>query len=197
MQHGPETLRFIMVDPKMVELVGYNGIPHLLGKVITDVDQVMGALTWLLLQMDDRYRTFRELGVRNIHAYHELVHKQKKNDPNKLETLPYIVLIIDELADLMMTAAEDIERQICRLAQMARATGIHLIIATQRPSVDVVTGLIKANFPSRIAFAVTSQIDSRVILDYARCRTLVGAWRYVTHALRLTQSATCSGLLCR
>ncbi len=174
MQHGPETLRFIMVDPKMVELVGYNGIPHLLGKVITDVDQVMGALTWLLLQMDDRYRTFRELGVRNIHAYHELVHKQKKNDPNKLETLPYIVLIIDELADLMMTAAEDIERQICRLAQMARATGIHLIIATQRPSVDVVTGLIKANFPSRIAFAVTSQIDSRVILDTPGAERLLG-----------------------
>ncbi|MFN8444630.1 MAG: DNA translocase FtsK [Caldilineaceae bacterium] len=174
MQHGPETLRFVMVDPKMVELVGYNGIPHLLGKVITEVDQVMGALTWMLLQMDDRYRTFREVGVRNILAYHEKVRKQKKSDPTKLEPLPYIVLIIDELADLMMTAAEDIERQICRLAQMARATGIHLILATQRPSVDVVTGLIKANFPSRIAFAVTSQTDSRVILDTPGAERLLG-----------------------
>lgn len=174
MQHGPESLRFVMVDPKMVELVGYNGIPHLLGKVITDVEQVMGALTWLLLQMDDRYRTFRELGVRNIASYNELLHKQKKNDPNKLEVLPYIVLIIDELADLMMTAADDIERQICRLAQMARATGIHLILATQRPSVDVVTGLIKANFPSRIAFAVTGQTDSRVILDSPGAERLLG-----------------------
>lgn len=174
MQHGPETLRFVMVDPKMVELVGYNGIPHLLGKVITDVEQVMGALTWLLLQMDDRYRTFREVGVRNILSYNEKARKQKKNDPDKIEPLPYIVLIIDELADLMMTAAEDIERQICRLAQMARATGIHLILATQRPSVDVVTGLIKANFPSRIAFAVTSQTDSRVILDTPGAERLLG-----------------------
>ena len=142
MQHGPESLRFVMVDPKMVELPGYNGIPHLLGKVITDVEQVMGALTWLLLQMDDRYQLFREQGVRNIDAYNALARKRKVDG-----ALPYIVLIVDELADLMMTAAEDIERQICRLAQMARATGIHLILATQRPSTDVVTGLIKANFP--------------------------------------------------
>ncbi len=173
MQHGPESLRFVMVDPKMVELVGFNGIPHLLGKVITDIDQVMGALTWLLIQMDERYRLFREVGVRNLQAYSEKVRKQKKNDTT-LQPLPYIVLIIDELADLMMTAAEDIERQICRLAQMARATGIHLILATQRPSVNVVTGLIKANFPSRIAFAVTSQIDSRVILDTPGAERLLG-----------------------
>ncbi|MCB9118182.1 MAG: DNA translocase FtsK [Caldilinea sp.] len=169
MQHGPESLRFIMVDPKMVELPGYNGIPHLYGKVITDVEQVMGALTWLLLQMDDRYQLFRDLGVRNIDAYNTIMRKQKGGQP-----LPYIVLVIDELADLMMTAAEDIERQICRLAQMARATGIHLVLATQRPSTDVITGLIKANFPSRIAFAVTSQIDSRVILDTPGAERLLG-----------------------
>jgi S-DNA-T family DNA segregation ATPase FtsK/SpoIIIE len=169
MQHGPESLRFVMVDPKMVELPGYNGIPHLLGKVITDVQQVMGALTWLLLQMDDRYRLFREAGVRNIDGYNELARRRKSMEP-----LPYLVLVIDELADLMMTAADDVERQVCRLAQMARATGIHLILATQRPSTDVVTGLIKANFPTRIAFAVTSQIDSRVILDTPGAEQLLG-----------------------
>jgi S-DNA-T family DNA segregation ATPase FtsK/SpoIIIE len=173
MQHGPEALRFVMVDPKMVELPGYNGIPHLLGKVITDVHQVMGALTWLLLQMDDRYRLFREQGVRNIDGYNDLA-RTRKRGAKALAPLPYIVLIVDELADLMMTAAEDIERQICRLAQMARATGIHLVLATQRPSTDVVTGLIKANFPSRIAFAVTSQIDSRVILDTPGAERLLG-----------------------
>ena len=173
MQHGPETLRFVMVDPKMVELPGYNGIPHLLGKVITDVQQVMGALTWLLLQMDDRYRLFREVGVRNLEAYNDLARKRKRGK-GALTPLPYIVLIVDELADLMMTAGEDIERQICRLAQMARATGIHLILATQRPSTDVVTGLIKANFPTRIAFAVTSQVDSRVILDTPGADRLLG-----------------------
>lgn len=173
MQHGPDRLRFVMVDPKMVELPGYNGIPHLLGTVITDVAQVMGALTWLLLQMDDRYRQFQQAGVRNLEAYNALVRKGKKGD-DAHQPLPYIVLIIDELADLMMTAAEDVERQICRLAQMARATGIHLILATQRPSVDVVTGLIKANFPTRIAFAVTSQTDSRVILDTPGAERLLG-----------------------
>lgn len=173
MQHGPESLRFVMVDPKMVELPGYNGIPHLLGKVITDMDQVMGALTWLLLQMDDRYQLFREAGVRNIESYNELA-KQAQRGSQALEPLPYLVLVVDELADLMMTAAEDVERQLCRLAQKARATGIHLILATQRPSTDVVTGLIKANFPSRIAFAVTSQIDSRVILDTPGAENLLG-----------------------
>jgi S-DNA-T family DNA segregation ATPase FtsK/SpoIIIE len=173
MQHGPDRLRFVMVDPKMVELPGYNGIPHLMGKVITDVEQVMGALTWLLLQMDDRYRLFQQANVRNIDSYNTLARKAKGVDPAR-QPLPYIVLIIDELADLMMTAAEDIERQICRLAQMARATGIHLILATQRPSIDVVTGLIKANFPSRIAFAVTSQTDSRVILDATGAERLLG-----------------------
>ncbi len=169
MHHGPESLRFIMVDPKMVELPGYNGIPHLIGKVITEVDQVVGALTWLLLQMDDRYQRFREAKVRNIADYNQKAAKSKE-----LEPLPYIVLIVDELADLMMTAPEDVERQLVRLAQMARATGIHMILATQRPSTDVVTGLIKANFPTRIAFAVSSQVDSRVILDSNGADKLLG-----------------------
>jgi S-DNA-T family DNA segregation ATPase FtsK/SpoIIIE len=173
MQHGPERLRFVMVDPKMVELPGYNGTPHLIGKVITEVDHVMGALTWLLLQMDDRYRLFQQTGVRNLEAYNALARKPRKGQ-EPIQPLPYIVLVIDELADLMMTAPEDMERQICRLAQMARATGIHLILATQRPSVDVVTGLIKANFPSRIAFAVSSQTDSRVILDTPGAERLLG-----------------------
>jgi len=174
MRYGPESLRFVMVDPKMVELPGYNPIPHLLGKVITEVDQVMGALTWLLLQMDDRYQAFKAVGVRNLESYNALADKKPKKGEEPITPFPYIVLVIDELADLMMTAADDIERQICRLAQMARATGIHLIIATQRPSTDVVTGLIKANFPTRIAFAVTSQIDSRVILDSVGAERLLG-----------------------
>jgi S-DNA-T family DNA segregation ATPase FtsK/SpoIIIE len=174
MRFGPESLRFVMVDPKMVELPGYNGIPHMIGKVITEMDQVMGALTWMLLQMDDRYQAFKAVGVRNIDSYNALAGKKPKKGEEPVTPLPYIVLVIDELADLMMTAADDIERQICRLAQMARATGIHLIIATQRPSTDVVTGLIKANFPTRIAFSVTSQIDSRVILDSVGAERLLG-----------------------
>ncbi len=174
MRYGPESLRFVMVDPKMVELPGYNGIPHMIGKVITEMDQVMGALTWLLLQMDDRYQAFKAVGVRNVEAYNALAGKKPKKGQEPIAPLPYMVLIIDELADLMMTSADDIERQICRLAQMARATGIHLIIATQRPSTDVVTGLIKANFPTRIAFSVTSQTDSRVILDSVGAERLLG-----------------------
>ena len=169
MYHGPETLRFIMVDPKLVELPGYNSIPHMIGKVITDLEDVHGALTWLLLQMDERYVLFKENRVRDIESYNRLARRRKK-----LEPLPHIVLIVDELADLMMTAPEEIEKQLVRLAQMARATGIHLVLATQRPSTDVVTGLIKANFPSRIAFAVTSQVDSRVIMDSPGAEKLLG-----------------------
>ncbi len=169
MYHGPETLRFIMVDPKLVELPGYNHIPHMIGKVITDLEDVHGALTWLLLQMDDRYVLFRENRVRDIESYNRLARRRKS-----LEPLPHVVLIVDELADLMMTAPEEIEKQLVRLAQMARATGIHLVLATQRPSTDVVTGLIKANFPSRIAFAVTSQVDSRVIMDSPGAEKLLG-----------------------
>lgn len=169
MNNGPETVRLVMMDPKMVELPGYNGIPHLLGPVLTDPSHATSALAWLMLQMDDRYRAFAEVGARNIVEYN-----RKLSRGRKAEALPYLVLIIDELADLMMTAADDIERQICRLAQMARATGIHLVLATQRPSVDVITGLIKANFPARIAFAVTTQIDSRVILDVQGAEKLLG-----------------------
>lgn len=169
MYHGPESLRFIMVDPKLVELPGYNRIPHMIGKVITDLEDVHGALTWLLLQMDDRYVLFRENKVRDIESYNKLARRRKK-----LEPLHHIVLVVDELADLMMTAPEEVEKQLVRLAQMARATGIHLVLATQRPSTDVVTGLIKANFPSRIAFAVTSQVDSRVILDTPGAEKLLG-----------------------
>ncbi len=168
MNNGPETLRMIMIDPKMVELPVYNGIPHLLGPVITDTSQATGALAWLMLQMDDRYRAFNAAHVRNIVEYN------RRQARLHGETLPYIVLIIDELADLMMTAADDVERQLCRLAQMARATGIHLVVATQRPSVDVITGLIKANFPARIAFAVSTQVDSRVILDAPGAEKLLG-----------------------
>jgi S-DNA-T family DNA segregation ATPase FtsK/SpoIIIE len=174
MNNGPDTVRFLMVDPKRVELPGYNGIPHLLGPVITEAAQATGALAWLALQMDERYRTFAAAGVRNILEYNRSVTAGKRGKAARKDVMPYIVLVIDELADLMMTAAYDVERQICRLAQMSRATGIHLILATQRPSVDVVTGLIKANFPARVAFAVTSQIDSRVILDIPGAEKLLG-----------------------
>jgi S-DNA-T family DNA segregation ATPase FtsK/SpoIIIE len=170
LNNGPDRLRFLMIDPKMVELIGYNGIPHLVAPVVTNLKQVVGALVWMTLQMDERYRRFNALGVRNIEAYNRKVARRKGEDG----PLPYIVVIIDELADLMMTAPEEVERHVCRLAQMARATGIHLVIATQRPSVDVVTGLIKANFPARVAFAVASGVDSRVILDQPGAERLLG-----------------------
>ncbi len=168
MNNTPQTLRLLMADPKMVELPVYNGIPHLLGSVVTDVEEAVGMLTWATLQMDDRYRKFADVGARNLESYNKIAGKQG------LEPLPHVVIVIDELADLMLNAPDQVERYICRLAQMARATGIHLVVATQRPSVDVVTGLIKANFPARIAFAVTSQIDSRVILDSPGAEKLLG-----------------------
>ena len=165
LNNTPEDLRLVLVDPKRVELTGYNNVPHLLAPVITDADKVIGALKWILREMDSRYHKFAKLGVRNISEYN----KQAENDH-----LPYIVTIIDELADLMMLAPDETEKSITRLAQLARATGIHLILATQRPSTDVVTGLIKANFPARIAFAVASGIDSRVILDQPGAERLLG-----------------------
>ncbi len=165
--HSPEQLRLLMIDPKMVELTSYNGIPHLIAPVVTDFEQVVGALAWGTREMEHRYQLFAKTGVRSINSYNQKIE-------HKDEQLPYIVIIIDELADLMMLAPDDVERYICRMAQMARATGIHLVIATQRPSVDVITGLIKANFPARIAFAVTSQIDSRVILDASGAEKLLG-----------------------
>jgi DNA segregation ATPase FtsK/SpoIIIE, S-DNA-T family len=169
MSNDPITVRLIMVDPKMVELPAYNGVPHLIGPVITDPAEVPAALAWLTLQMDERYRLFADSGTRNIAGYNRKAAKSRRAEP-----LPYIILVIDELADLMMSTAFDIERQVCRLAQLSRATGIHLVLATQRPSVDVITGLIKANFPARIAFAVTTQIDSRVILDAPGAEKLLG-----------------------
>jgi len=164
-----EDLQMLMVDPKMVELVGYNGIPHLIAPVVVQVEQVVGALAWVTGQMDDRYKEFNKMGVRNLDEYNRRVRRLKSKDP-----LPVLVVLIDELADLMMVAPDEVERHICRVAQMGRATGIHLVIATQRPSVDVVTGLIKANFPARISFAVTSQTDSRVILDQGGAENLLG-----------------------
>jgi S-DNA-T family DNA segregation ATPase FtsK/SpoIIIE len=167
MTHAPEQLRFLMIDPKMVELTSFNGIPHLLAPVVTDFEQVVGALAWVTREMERRYKLFSSSGARSISSYNQKVGGQG-------EPLPYMVVVIDELADLMMMAPDDVERHICRIAQMARATGIHLVIATQRPSTDVVTGLIKANFPTRIAFAVSSQIDSRVILDTPGAERLLG-----------------------
>ena len=168
LQHTPDDLRLLLVDPKRVELTSFNGIPHLIAPVVVELERVVGVLQWTTREMDRRYKLFAEAGVRNIAAYNRQMLGQGK------PRLPYLVVVIDELADLMMVAPDDVERLICRLAQMARATGIHLIIATQRPSVDVVTGLIKANFPARISFAVTSQVDSRVILDTPGAEKLLG-----------------------
>jgi S-DNA-T family DNA segregation ATPase FtsK/SpoIIIE len=167
--NSPADLKMMMVDPKMVELVGYNGIPHLLGPVVVDVEQVVGALAWVTRQMDQRYKLLHKTGVRNLEEYNRRMSRRKDGEP-----LPVLVVLIDELADMMMVAPDEVERHICRVAQMGRATGIHLVIATQRPSVDVVTGLIKANFPARISFAVTSQVDSRVILDQGGAENLLG-----------------------
>jgi S-DNA-T family DNA segregation ATPase FtsK/SpoIIIE len=166
--HTPDTLKLLMVDPKMVELVNYNGIPHLLAPVVTELERVVGVLSWATREMDRRYKLFSQEGSRNIVGFNEKMTKEGR------DLLPYIVIIIDELADLMMMAPDEVERTVTRIAQMARATGMHLIIATQRPSVDVVTGLIKANFPARVAFAVSSQIDSRVIIDSPGAERLLG-----------------------
>ncbi len=172
LQNTPDTLRLLMVDPKRVELTQYNGIPHLLAPVIVDVERVVPALRWVMREMDSRYKKFAEIGARNIEDYNRRVEKMGQDTDRLL--IPYIVVLIDELADLMMQSPAETEKVICRLAQMSRATGIHLVIATQRPSVDVVTGLIKANFPARIAFAVASSVDSRVILDVPGAERLLG-----------------------
>jgi S-DNA-T family DNA segregation ATPase FtsK/SpoIIIE len=167
MQAEPEDVRFVMIDPKRVELAGFSMIPHLaFSNIVVDVEKVVGTLGAVLHEMEARYKNFASLAVRNIDSYNK--------HPKITQKLPYWVVIIDELADLMMAAPFEVERQICRLAQLARATGIHLVVATQRPSVDVVTGLIKANFPTRIAFAMTSQVDSRTILDMAGAERLLG-----------------------
>ena len=174
----PDEVRFIMIDPKMLELSVYDGIPHLLCPVVTDMREAGQALNWCVAEMEKRYRLLSHLGVRNLDGYNEKIAKAAEegqkipnpfslnpDEPEPLEKLPLIVVVIDELADLMMTERKAVEQQIARLAQKARAAGIHLIIATQRPSVDVITGLIKANIPTRMAFTVQSKIDSRTILD--------------------------------
>ena len=165
----PSEVKMVMVDPKVVELSVYNGIPHLLIPVVTDPKKAAGALAWAVQEMDNRYNLFAAKGVRDIKGYNKAIEKEEGQG-----TLPQIVIIVDELADLMVVAAKDVEEAICRLAQKARAAGMHLVIATQRPSVDVITGLIKANVPSRIAFAVSSQVDSRTILDSVGAEKLLG-----------------------
>ena len=183
-EKSPSQLRLLLVDPKRVELTPYNGIPHLMAPVIVETDTVVGYLKGLIREMFDRYRRMEEVGVRNIEAYN-------KRMPDKM---PFLCVVVDELADLMMTAAFDVEQSLCRLAQLGRATGIHLIIATQRPSVDVVTGLIKANFPSRISFSVTSQVDSRTILDTAGAEKLLGRGDMLYQPLDANKPARVQGV---
>ena len=166
MNNTPDAVRFVMVDPKRVELVNYNSIPHLVSPVVVDTEKAVMALRWLSAEMDIRYKRFSAGKARNIEDFN------KNRQPS--ECMPYIIIVIDELADLMMAAYDEVEHALCRLAQLARATGIHLIVATQRPSVDVVTGLIKANFPTRMSFALTSQVDSRTIIDSAGAEKLLG-----------------------
>lgn len=166
---SPDELKLLMVDPKRVELTGYNDIPHLLRPVVTDADKVISVLRWTTHEMDERYKRLEQVSCRNLEAYNRL-----RVARPELQHVPYLVVIIDELADVMLMAAEEVEPSLCRLAQMARAVGIHVIVATQRPSVDVITGLIKANFPTRIGFAVTSQVDSRTILDSVGAEKLLG-----------------------
>ena len=166
MHNSPDDLRLLLVDPKRVELVSFAEIPHLAFPVVVDTDKAVKVLRWLNVEMDRRYREFAKAKARNIELYNR--------DRAPGESMPYLVLVVDELADLMMAAFDEVEHTLCRLAQLARATGIHLIVATQRPSVDVVTGLIKANFPTRMSFAVTSQVDSRTILDTVGAEKLLG-----------------------
>jgi S-DNA-T family DNA segregation ATPase FtsK/SpoIIIE len=169
MSNTPEQLKLVMIDPKMVELVRFNGLPHLYGQVETDLERILGVLHWVVSEMDRRYRVLDETRSRNIDTYNNKERKKKDG-----EIMPRIVVMIDELADLMMMAPAQTEFTLVRLAQMARAVGIHLVVATQRPSTDVVTGLIKANFPARMSFAVASSVDSRVILDMNGAESLLG-----------------------
>ncbi|HOO27937.1 MAG TPA: DNA translocase FtsK, partial [Lachnospiraceae bacterium] len=172
---NPDDVKLIMVDPKVVELSIYNGIPHLMIPVVTDPKKAASALHWGVSEMTDRYNKFAELGVRDLKGYNKKIETmQNVPEEERQKKLPQVIIIVDELADLMMVASNEVEESICRLAQLARAAGIHLIIATQRPSVDVITGLIKANMPSRIAFSVSSGVDSRTILDMNGAEKLLG-----------------------
>src|SRR5699024_8266913 len=163
-----DEVKFLLIDPKMVELTPYNGIPHLVSPVITDPKAATMALKWAVDEMENRYEKFVAAGVRNLEKYNEKMEKENQ------EKLPYLVIVIDELADLMIVSPQEVEEAICRIAQKARAAGIHLLLATQRSSVDVITGLIKANIPTRIAFSVSSQVDSRTILDTNGAEKLLG-----------------------
>ncbi|MDX1438040.1 MAG: DNA translocase FtsK, partial [Anaerolineales bacterium] len=169
MNNTPEDLRLVMVDPKMVEMVRFNGLPHIIGKVETELERMLAVLRWTVAEMDRRYKVLEKAGVRDIDTYNKKMRRSKNG-----EVMPRLVTLIDELADLMMISSDQTEQSLVRLAQMGRATGIHLVLATQRPSTDVVTGLIKANFPARISFAVASSIDSRVILDVHGAESLLG-----------------------
>jgi len=169
MNNTPDDLRMILIDSKMVELLRFNGLPHLYGKVETNIDRILGVLRWVVVEMEHRYRLLEAAHARDLETFNRRLVRKKEGAP-----LPRIVVLIDELADLMMSAPDQTEHNLVRLAQMARATGIHLVVATQRPSTDVVTGLIKANFPARLAFTVASGVDSRVILDVAGAENLLG-----------------------
>jgi S-DNA-T family DNA segregation ATPase FtsK/SpoIIIE len=169
LNNTPDRIRIVMLDPKMVELSRFNGIPHLLGPVETDMERIIGVLRWCTREMDRRYKLLEEAAARNIEVYNSRLGQRRKD-----EQLPYMVILVDEIGDLMMNRPQETEQTITRLAQMARAVGMHLVVATQRPSVDVITGLIKANFPARVAFAVASGIDSRVILDTIGAESLLG-----------------------
>ena len=186
----PDEVKLLLIDPKMVELTNYNGIPHLISPVVTDPQKAAGAIKWIVTEMETRYELFASTGVRDIIRYNYI---QSENNVEDAKCLPYVVVIIDELADLMMVAPGEVEDGICRLAQMARAAGIHLIVATQRPSVDVITGLIKANIPSRIAFAVSSQIDSRTILDTGGAEKLLGRGDMLFHPMGMSKPVRVQG----
>ncbi|SDY90415.1 FtsK/SpoIIIE family DNA translocase [Tindallia californiensis] len=185
-KQSPEKTKLLMIDPKVVELNIYNGIPHLMIPVVTDPQKATGALRWVVTEMETRYQKFAETGTRDITSY---------NENSLMEQIPHIVVIIDELADLMLVAAKEVEDHICRLAQMARAAGIHLIIATQRPSVDVITGIIKANIPTRLAFSVASQIDSRTILDVSGAEKLLGKGDMLFHPIGSNKPIRIQGAL--
>jgi len=172
----PAQVKLILIDPKMVELSHYNGIPHLLAPVVTEPRKATAVLNWVVQEMTNRYKEFARTGVKDIYRYNQV-----KQLENSKEYLPQIVVVIDELSDLMMVSPAEVEDAICRLAQMARASGIHLVVATQRPSVDVITGIIKANIPSRISFAVSSQVDSRTILDMSGAEKLTGKGDMLYH----------------
>jgi S-DNA-T family DNA segregation ATPase FtsK/SpoIIIE len=175
----PDEVKFVLIDPKVVELNNYNGIPHLLIPVVTEPSKASAALNWAVAEMTERYKKFADEGVRDLESFNMSI--KKKGETERF--LPQIIIIIDELADLMMAAPSQVEESICRLAQMARAAGMHLIVATQRPSVDIITGVIKANIPSRIAFAVSSQFDSRTILDMSGAEKLVGKGDMLFHPM--------------